>query len=57
MEKNQEKVDLIDLYLQKINKKIKSDITSNKWLYNYQYAGIISTQIPNSKIITATAIH
>ena len=48
--KNKEKVDLVDLYLQRI-KKIKSDITSNKWLYNYQYAGIISTQIPNSKII------
>ena len=48
--KNKEKVDLIDLYLQRINK-IKSDITCNKWLYNYQYAGIISTQIPNSKII------
>ena len=48
--KNKEKVDLIDLYLQRINK-IKSDITTNKWLYNYQYAGIISTQIPNSKII------
>ena len=49
--KNKEKVDLIDLYLQKINKKIKSDITTNKWLYNYQYAGLISTLIPNSKII------
>ena len=48
--RNKEKVDLIDLYLQRINK-IKSDITTNKWLYNYQYAGIISTQIPNSKII------
>ena len=48
--KNKEKDNLIDLYLQRINK-IKSDITSNKWLYNYQYAGIISTQIPNSKII------
>ena len=44
------KVDLIDLYLQRINK-IKSNITTNKWLYNYQYAGIISSQIPNSKII------
>ena len=48
--KNKEKIDLVDLYLQRINK-IKSDITTNKWLYNYQYAGIISTQIPNSKII------
>ena len=25
--------------------------TTNKWLYNYQYAGIISNQIPNAKII------
>ena len=49
--KNEEKVDLIDLYLKRINKKIKSKITTNKWLYNYQYAGIISTQIPNAKII------
>ena len=49
--KNKKEVDLIDLYLQRINKNIKSDITSNKWLYNYQYAGIISTQIPNSRII------
>ena len=48
--KNKKKIDLSDLYLKKINK-IKSDITTNKYLYNYQYAGIISTQIPNSKII------
>ena len=26
-------------------------ISTNKWLYNYQYAGIISCQIPNAKII------
>ena len=45
------KVDLVDLYTQRINRKIKSCITTNKWLYNYQYAGIISSQIPNSKII------
>ncbi|MDC3180233.1 sulfotransferase [bacterium] len=49
--KIEEKVDLFELYLQRINKKIKSNITTNKWLYNYQYAGIISSQIPNSKII------
>ena len=49
--KNKKKVDLIDLYLQRINKKLNLNITTNKWLYNYQYAGIISTQIPNSKII------
>ncbi len=45
------KVDLVNLYLQRINKTSKSHITTNKWLYNYQYAGIISSQIPNSKII------
>ena len=45
------KIDLFDLYMQRINKKRKSNITINKWLYNYQYAGIISSQIPNSKII------
>ena len=42
--------DLADLYTQTI-KKFQSNITTNKWLYNYQYAGIISSQIPNSKII------
>tara|TARA_Y100001968_G_scaffold102775_1_gene92745 strand:+ start:361 stop:2325 length:1965 start_codon:yes stop_codon:yes gene_type:complete len=29
----------------------KFNITTNKWLYNYQYAGIITKLIPNSKII------
>ena len=42
--------DLADLYMQTI-KKIQSNITTNKYLYNYQYAGIISKHIPNSKII------
>ena len=51
MEKKKEKLILLIYICKKINKKIKSDITTNKWLYNYQYAGIISTQIPNSKII------
>jgi len=45
------KVALVDLYMQRINKEFKSHITTNKWLYNYQYAGIIASQIPNSKII------
>ena len=45
------KVALVDLYMQRINKALKSHITTNKWLYNYQYAGIIASQIPNSKII------
>ena len=27
------------------------NITTNKWLFNYQYAGIIAKTIPNAKII------
>ena len=29
----------------------KNTITTNKWLYNYQYSGIIAKTIPNAKII------
>ena len=29
----------------------KTTITTNKWLYNYQYSGIIAKTIPNAKII------
>ena len=47
-----QKSQLIDLYLKKIsNHTNKFSITTNKWLYNYQYAGIISSQIPGAKII------
>ncbi len=50
--KESKKVKRIDeLYIEKINKKTQLNITTNKWLYNYRYAGIISNQIPNSKII------
>ncbi len=45
-------VRLVDLYLKKIfNNKRELNITTNKFLYNYQYAGIISSEIPNAKII------
>ena len=43
---------LAEIYTKKIkclNSKLK--ITTNKWLYNYLYAGIIANQLPNSKII------
>ena len=43
---------LAELYLKKIttySKELRT--TTNKWLYNYKYSGIICTQIPNSKII------
>ncbi len=43
---------LFELYLQKVNElKNPSQITTNKNLYNYQYAGIIINLIPNAKII------
>ena len=39
------------MYRKKIHNKTELNITTNKWLYNYQYAGIIASQIPNAKII------
>ncbi len=43
---------IAELYWKKANSlKGKFNITTNKNLYNYQYAGIISNQIPNAKII------
>jgi len=43
---------LAELYLRKIiNHCDEIRNTTNKWLYNYLYTGIISTQIPNAKII------
>ena len=50
--KPEQKLTLAELYLRKTNiycKKKRS--TTNKWLYNYQYAGIICCLIPNAKII------
>jgi len=46
------KVTLAELYWKNIsNNKNELRITTNKGLYNYLYAGIISSQIPNAKII------
>ena len=42
---------LAELYRKKLNNKTDLNITTNKNLYNYQYAGIIANQIPNAKII------
>ena len=43
---------LTEIYWEKISSyKSQFSITTNKWLYNYQYAGIISNQISNAKII------
>ncbi len=47
-----QKLTLAQLYWKKANiQKGAFNITTNKNLYNYQYAGIISNQIPNAKII------
>ena len=48
---SKEDLSLAKLYRQKVNKKTKLNVTTNKWLYNYQYAGIIAQHIPNAKII------
>ena len=49
-ESNKE-LNLADLYERKVKDKTNLKITTNKYLYNYQYAGVIAKNIPNSKII------
>ena len=45
------KTDLGEIYLQKLKITKNEKSTTNKWLFNYQYAGIIAQAIPNAKII------
>ena len=49
-ESNKE-LNLADIYEKKVKDKTNLKITTNKYLYNYQYAGVIAENIPNSKII------
>jgi hypothetical protein len=50
--KYNQKMSLSDLYTKELKQLLKEfSITSNKWLYNYQYSGIIANEIPNCKII------
>ena len=49
--KSKKRSDLSELYWEKINNKTKVNITTNKNLFNYQFAGIIAQKIPNAKII------
>ena len=50
--RNEQEFSLAVLYWNKVAKHTSElNITTNKWLYNYQYAGIICSQIPNAKII------
>ncbi len=48
---SKKEINLASLYSKKVNSKTQLNITTNKLLYNYQYAGIISNQIANAKII------
>ncbi len=49
--KSKQDMNLSELYGKKVNNKTELNITTNKCLYNYQYAGIIAKEIPNAKII------
>ncbi len=49
--KSKQDLNLAELYWKKLNNKTELKITTNKWLYNYQYAGVIAQHIPNAKII------
>lgn len=42
---------LDQIYLKKLEISNNKKTTTNKWLFNYQYAGIIAKAIPNAKII------
>ena len=47
-----ERSTLSQLYSREVdNIENESKISTNKWLYNYQYTGIISSQLANAKII------
>ncbi len=49
--KSKQNINLAKLYAEKVNNKTELNITTNKWLYNYQYAGIIAKYIPEANII------
>ncbi len=49
--KSKQTIILARLYSKKVNNKTQLNITTNKLLYNYQYAGIIAKHIPSARII------
>ena len=49
--KCKKEIEISELYWEKLNKKTKLNITTDKNLFNYQFTGIIAQKIPNSKII------
>ena len=48
---SEKKTDLGEIYWKKLKITKNEKSTTNKWLFNYQYAGIIAKAIPNAKII------
>ena len=48
---SEKKINLSEIYWKKLEITDNKTITTNKWLFNYQYAGIIAKAIPNAKII------
>ena len=48
---SEKKADLGELYRKKLKITKNEKSTTNKWLFNYQYSGIIAKSIPNAKII------
>ncbi len=49
--KNNQGLTIAELYWKEASNKTGLKITTNKWLYNYQYVGVIASKIPNAKII------
>ena len=48
---SEKKINLSEIYWKKLDITDNKTTTTNKWLFNYQYAGIIAKAIPNAKII------
>ena len=48
---SEKKINLSEIYWKKLGITDNITTTTNKWLFNYQYAGIIAKAIPNAKII------
>ena len=48
---SEKQINLSEIYWKKLGITNNKTTTTNKWLFNYQYAGIIAKAIPNAKII------
>ena len=48
---SEKQINLSEIYWKKLGITDNKTTTTNKWLFNYQYAGIIAKAIPNAKII------